>query len=122
MARDTGFEPVAFGSGVDSSALGEAGKPSQALANTGYRDAANGTLFPDSATFRPSLGTPMVQRKVHCQSLPKCLTVREVARVLRVSTATVYRLVEEGHIPHVRVSNAIRIPEEEIRHVLKPQS
>ncbi len=37
------------------------------------------------------------------------LSVREVAAVLRVSTATVYALIERGEIVHVRVSNAIRI-------------
>jgi excisionase family DNA binding protein len=37
------------------------------------------------------------------------LTVREVAERLGVSTATVYALRERGELPHVRVSNAIRI-------------
>ena len=37
------------------------------------------------------------------------LTVREVARRLRVSTAIVYRLCEIGELAHVRVSSAIRI-------------
>jgi excisionase family DNA binding protein len=39
----------------------------------------------------------------------RLLGVREVAAVLRVSTATVYRLCEEGQLPHVRVANAIRV-------------
>jgi len=38
------------------------------------------------------------------------LTVREVAERLRVSTATVYAMVKTGEVPHVRVSNAIRVP------------
>ena len=38
------------------------------------------------------------------------LTVREVAERLRVSTATVYEAVRLGEMPHVRVSNSIRIP------------
>ncbi|MCC6810909.1 MAG: helix-turn-helix domain-containing protein [Deltaproteobacteria bacterium] len=37
------------------------------------------------------------------------LSVREVAAVLGVSTATVYALIERGEIVHVRVSNAIRV-------------
>jgi excisionase family DNA binding protein len=37
------------------------------------------------------------------------LTVREVARVLRVSTATVYKLCTRGELAHVRVLNSIRI-------------
>jgi excisionase family DNA binding protein len=37
------------------------------------------------------------------------LTVKEVAEILRVCTATVYSMVERGELKHVRVSNAIRI-------------
>jgi excisionase family DNA binding protein len=39
----------------------------------------------------------------------RMLTVREVARFLRVSTATVYKLCTRGELAHVRVLNAIRI-------------
>jgi excisionase family DNA binding protein len=118
LARDRGFEPVAFGSGVAASRLGKGHQESQDLAITGRRAASNGTQFPDLASFRPPLGTSVVQREAHCQSLPKCLTVKEAARVLRVSTATVYRLVAEGRIGHARVSNAIRISEEELAALL----
>jgi excisionase family DNA binding protein len=38
------------------------------------------------------------------------MTVREVAARLRVSRATVYRLVHSGALQSVRVSNAVRIP------------
>jgi len=37
------------------------------------------------------------------------LSVRQAAEQLGVSTATVYKLAEEGKLPHIRVSNAIRI-------------
>lgn len=37
------------------------------------------------------------------------LTVREVARALRVCTATVYRMCERGDLGHMRVANAIRV-------------
>jgi excisionase family DNA binding protein len=37
------------------------------------------------------------------------LTVREAAARLHVSTATVYALAERGELPHVRISNAIRV-------------
>ena len=40
------------------------------------------------------------------------LTVREAARVLRVSRATVYKLCTRGELGHVRVLNGIRIPSE----------
>jgi excisionase family DNA binding protein len=38
------------------------------------------------------------------------LTVREAARVLKVSKATVYRLCAREELGHVRVLNSIRIP------------
>ena len=37
------------------------------------------------------------------------LTVSDVAKELRVSSATVYRLIDRGELRHARVSNAIRI-------------
>ena len=39
----------------------------------------------------------------------RLLTVREVAERLAVCKATVYGLCERGELPHLRVSNAIRI-------------
>jgi len=40
---------------------------------------------------------------------PPLLTVRQVAERLGVRTATVYRLCDEGELPHIRVLHAIRI-------------
>jgi len=42
------------------------------------------------------------------------LCVREVARILAVSTATVYALADRGELAHVRVFNAIRVAPEDI--------
>jgi len=39
----------------------------------------------------------------------RAFTVKEVAAILRVCTATVYAMVERGELPHVRVRNAIRV-------------
>lgn len=45
---------------------------------------------------------------------PGLLTVRDVARQLNVSTATVYKLVSSGQLAHVRISNAIRVDQEDL--------
>jgi excisionase family DNA binding protein len=37
------------------------------------------------------------------------LSVRAVADRLGVSTATIYKLLAQGNLPHIRVSNAIRV-------------
>jgi excisionase family DNA binding protein len=42
--------------------------------------------------------------------VPTLLSVRDAAKALSVSTATIYALCRRGEFPHIRVSNAIRIP------------
>lgn len=55
--------------------------------------------------------TPLLPGNVTVSAEPgRMLTVREVARILRVSTATVYKLCTRGELGHVRVLNSIRIP------------
>ncbi len=51
--------------------------------------------------LRPVRGLPIAS--------PTLLSVRDVARRLKVSSAVVYRLCERGELLHHRVSNAIRI-------------
>jgi excisionase family DNA binding protein len=46
-------------------------------------------------------------------------TVREAAVRIRVSPVTVYRLCAEGKLRHVRVSNALRIAEEDLEGYLR---
>lgn len=48
------------------------------------------------------------------QSTKIVLTVKEVAELLEVSTASVYTMVRENQIPHVRIRNAIRFHKETI--------
>ena len=47
------------------------------------------------------------------------LTVGEVARHLRVSNMTVYRLVKQGQLAAVRVGRGYRIREEDVRKYLE---
>ena len=49
------------------------------------------------------------------------LTVRAVAARLGVSTATVYKLVAWGDLPHLRVSNAIRVIPDDLQSFLAKQ-
>lgn len=45
---------------------------------------------------------------------PEMLLVGEVARRLRLSTRTVYRLVKEGTLPSVKIGHSLRIPAKEL--------
>jgi excisionase family DNA binding protein len=49
------------------------------------------------------------------------VTVAEVADLLRVSNMTVYRLVQAGRLPAVRVGRSYRIREEDVDRYLADQ-
>ncbi len=46
------------------------------------------------------------------------MTVDEVAAVLRVSTMTVYRLINGGELPAVRIGRSYRVREDEFDRYL----
>ena len=46
------------------------------------------------------------------------LTVREVASTLRVSNMTVYRLINAGDLPAVRVGKSFRLREDDVNRYL----
>ncbi|MGO9558112.1 MAG: helix-turn-helix domain-containing protein [Acidimicrobiales bacterium] len=48
----------------------------------------------------------------------KFYTVAEVAQALRVSNMTVYRLVNSGQLPAVRVGKSYRLREEDVNRYL----
>ena len=50
------------------------------------------------------------ERERELRSYSMALTVPEVAEILRVCTKTVYKLIREGSIPHVKIGREIRVP------------
>jgi excisionase family DNA binding protein len=46
-------------------------------------------------------------------------TVSEVARILRVSKMTVYRLIRQGDLPAVRVGRGFRIRQDDVDRYLE---
>lgn len=52
---------------------------------------------------------------------PRFVTVSEVAEQLRVSNMTVYRLVQSGQLPAVRVGRSYRIRAEDVDRYLGEQ-
>jgi excisionase family DNA binding protein len=53
------------------------------------------------------------------QSVGKLLNVRQVAKLLGVCTATIYRLCGRGELAHYRVRNAIRVDLMEVKAMLQ---
>lgn len=50
------------------------------------------------------------ERERELRSYSMVLTVPEVAEILRVCTKTVYKLIKEGSIPHIKIGREIRVP------------
>jgi excisionase family DNA binding protein len=65
---------------------------------------------PDNAEEKPREGALTTGR---------FLTVAEVARYLRVSNMTVYRLINAGQLAAVRVGRGYRIREEDVTRYLR---
>jgi excisionase family DNA binding protein len=47
------------------------------------------------------------------------LTVSEVARIMRVSKMTVYRLIHSGELEAIRVGRSFRVPEQAVSRYLR---
>ncbi len=68
------------------------------------------TTSQDLSTFSSSKGPKLGHRQMKpLVEGDRLLSVRAVAVILSLSTATVYKLIETGALPHVRVSNSIRV-------------
>jgi len=50
------------------------------------------------------------------------LTVAEVASMLRLSKMTIYRLMEKGRLPALRVGRSFRIPRDSVQALLNESS
>ena len=75
-----------------------------------YRCEASG-LVPLAIYFRKEVFSMIRrERERELRSYSMALTVPEVAEILRVCTKTVYKLIKEGSIPHVKIGREIRVP------------
>lgn len=60
----------------------------------------------------------MIQLSTTDATSARYLTVREVAGTLRVSNMTVYRLINAGELPAVRVGKSFRLREDDVNRYL----
>ena len=63
-----------------------------------------------SADRRVPETAPNPNMRLPPQNHERTVSVREAAALLGLCTATVYKMADQGRLPHTRVSNAIRIP------------
>ena len=64
---------------------------------------------------------PAQQKEIQHPGLAQVqfLTIAEVAKVMRVSKMTVYRLVHSGELPAVRVGKSFRVTEKAVQDYLE---
>jgi len=110
LERETGFEPATLSLGNRFTVSPTADRVSQALGNSGELPSTRVQPSQGKQLVFENFAAPLLPRTVAVSALPeRMLTVREAARRLGVSTATVYKLCATGELAHVRVLNAVRI-------------
>ena len=107
LGPEAGSLPSTASSGVQPLATIQV---SEGAPDNGVRSGRSGTL----GRVTPVVPNSRRGLRVAGPGPEALLTVRETARRLRVSTATVYLLCEQGELPHLRVSNAIRVRREDL--------
>ena len=105
MVGATGFEPATTCTPSAITERAEGGETSQGLGKTRDESPRESGASPDFAAFR---GNSAARLLLALGSADCLLTVADVARMLRLSKASVYKLVADGDLPHVRVGNRIR--------------
>ena len=116
MVGATGFEPATTCTPSGETTIATVAIPAQALAITGQRD---------SSSVQPSQRIAGFSRNFAANLLPdfssdieQLLTVRQVAELIGVCAATVYKWAADGVLPHVRIVNVIRIRREDLNRLL----
>jgi excisionase family DNA binding protein len=114
--RRTGFEPATPSLGSAAPTRPAVISRSQALGTLGGLEPGPVQPSQPVAGSTKAFAAPVLQGPAPTRRLrvlpggaERLLTVREVAERLGVCTATVYGLCTRGELPHLRVSNAIRI-------------
>jgi excisionase family DNA binding protein len=118
-ARSTGAEPVTSGvTGLSSTSAGlsETFNP---LTLLGLSEAESVPRRRPFSPFPAPFGPTLAQGRHRKATAVQFLTVREVAAKVRVSAATIYALCAQGKLPHMRVSNSLRLALDDIEAFLR---
>src|ERR1700720_2974357 len=120
MAGATGFEPVAFGFGVESERFPRDPRASLDVVFPPESNRARSLPSRSVPADPGNFGAPVVHGKPAARTVKSyLLTVREVASLLRVCRATVYSLCERGQLAHARVGASIRIQLADVEFLLQ---
>jgi excisionase family DNA binding protein len=118
LERNTGFEPATFALATQPGAIAKASQDSHPLPTPRNLSGRSKPAAPPHTQQAPAPTSvprdfstrflPTQEGRI-CPAAGHLLSVKDAARALRVSTATVYKLCASGALPHLRVLNALRI-------------
>ncbi|NTX50282.1 helix-turn-helix domain-containing protein [Myxococcus sp. CA039A] len=126
MVGATGFEPATTCTPRNPGGRPVVISPSQPFVNT--RIYWPGIVQPshpvprDTKIFAASLLLSPAPAVPATSGSGRLLTVREVAERLGVCRATVYRLCVRVELPHVRISNAVRVETQALERFIRESS
>jgi excisionase family DNA binding protein len=63
----------------------------------------------------------MIKNKVYIHNMEELLTLKELSRYLKISKPTLYKMVEKGKIPALKIANQWRFKKEDISTWIEKQ-
>ncbi|HUV59288.1 MAG TPA: helix-turn-helix domain-containing protein [Desulfatiglandales bacterium] len=63
----------------------------------------------------------MIKNKVNIHNMEELLTLKELSRYLKISKPTLYKMVEKGKIPALKIANQWRFKKEDISTWIEKQ-
>lgn len=120
-----GFEPTTLSLGSRSGRVQQDPMRPETSVSVGEIPRQNCPTF-QRVSNRPTKSTASLLQRSRMKLITghrdNLLSVRQVASQLGVSPATVYKLITRNELPHLRVSNAIRIRPADLKTFMTPNS
>ncbi len=125
MVGATGFEPATTCTPIEAVDRPSHSSPLQPFVNNqtcgSLAVQTSQGLAPFSQNFAASLllrQTSSAPESVRVVNSERLLTVKEVAKLLQVCNASVYKLCDKGELEHTRILNSIRIATADLSHLI----
>ncbi len=129
MVGATGFEPATTCTPIETGDRPTVGSRLQPLVNNQTCASPAVQTSQGLASFSQNFAATLLLGQAASETLSvpiadpeRLLTVGQVAKLLQVCNATVYKLCEKGELEHTRILNSIRIARADLSHLIDRRS